>query len=244
MTIAGSGNSRYDGDDQPAREAALNNPAGVAVAQNGDIYIADTLNHRIRMIDHTDGYIHTVAGNGSPGDDDEPVGDGGPAVDARLNMPSDIAVAPNGDLYIADMYHQRVRRIDATTRIITTVAGNGQWGNSGDGGPAVDATLAGPAGIAVVPDDEGRVTLFIADFYNGRVRAVGPDGIIRDVSDGDPDTFGAPTRVAYAPRGGWLYVTDSSNDRVVVLNIPKIAPNLVRSRPVTPAAAPSGRARG
>jgi DNA-binding beta-propeller fold protein YncE len=159
-------------------------------------------------------------------------------------MPSDVAIGPNGDIYTADMHHQRVRKIDARTRLITTVAGTGRWGNSGDGGPATGATLAGPAGIAVVGDAGEKVTLFIADFYNGRVRAVGPDGIIRDVSDGLHEAFDAPTRVAYAPQGGWLYVTDSSRDRLVILNIPKIAPTLVQARPVappSPSRAPSRR---
>jgi sugar lactone lactonase YvrE len=182
------------------------------------------------MIDHATGYIHTIAGDGTSHDDGSPVGDGGPATSASLNMPSDVAIGPTGDVYVADMHHQRIRKIDARTRLISTVAGNGRWGNSGDGGAAVAATLAGPAGIAVVPDGNGVVTLFIADFYNGRVRAVAPDGIIRDVpADGNP--FGAPTRVAFGSRG-WLYVADSSNDRVVALNIPKIAPNLVRAKPI------------
>jgi len=208
----------------------------VAAAPNGDIYIADTLNYRLRMINHATGLIHTIAGDGKAGDDDFNVGDGGPAVDAHLNMPSDVALAPNGDIYIADMHHQRVRKIDARTRLITTVAGNGRWGNTGDNGPATSATLAGPAGVAVAADASGALTIFIADYYNGRVRAVGPDGIIREVSD-DTEAFGAPTRVAYAPRGGWLYVTDSSRDRLVVLNISKVAPTLappppVRRRPV------------
>jgi hypothetical protein len=87
-----------------------------------------------------------------------------------------------------------------------------------------------------VPDGIGGVTLFIADFYNGRVRAVGPDGIIRDVG-AEGNAFGAPTRVAFAAKG-WLYVADSSNDRVVALNIPKIAPNLVRAKPPAPAVVP------
>jgi sugar lactone lactonase YvrE len=235
-TVAGSGEAGFDGDDGPAIDALLNSPSGVAAAPNGDIYIADTLNYRIRMIDHATGYIHTVAGDGSAAENGAPVGDGGPATSASLNMPSDVAIGPNGDIYVADMHHQRVRMIDARTRLITTVAGNGRWGNSGDGGPAVNATMAGPAGVAVVPDGNGRVTLFIADFYNGRVRAVGPDGIIRDVAaEGSP--FGAPTRVAFSDRG-WLYVADSSNDRVVALNIPKIAPNLVRAKPAPPAALP------
>lgn len=232
ITIAGNGQSQYNGDDKPALEATLNNPSGVAAAPNGDIYIADTLNYRVRMIDHATGFIHTIAGDGRAGDDDFAVGDGGPAIEAHLNMPSDVALAPNGDIYIADMHHQRVRKVDARTRIITTVAGSGRWGNTGDGGPATLATLAGPAGIAVVPDSERRLTLFIADYYNGRVRAVGPDGIIRDVSD-DDEAFGAPTRVAYGTnrRGAWLYVTDSSRDRLVILPIEKVAPDLVPPAP-------------
>src|SRR4029077_10959728 len=125
---------------------------GVAVASNGDIYIADTLNYRIRMIDHATGNIHTIAGDGTAREDTAPVGDGGPATSASLNMPSDVTVGPNGDIYIADMHHQRIRKIDARTRVISTVAGSGRWGNSGDGGPALNATMAGPAGVAVVPD--------------------------------------------------------------------------------------------
>lgn len=240
-TIAGNGETGYNGDDQPATDASLSSPGGVAVAPNGDIFIADTLNYRVRMIDHSTGFIHTIAGDGTAGNQNDRVGDGGPATSAHLNMPSDVAVAPNGDIYIADMHHQRVRKVDARTRIITTVAGTGRWGNSGDDGPAALAALAGPAGIAVTPDGEGRVTLFIADYYNGRVRAVGPDGVIRDVGDAGREAFGAPTRVAYAPKTGWLYVADSSRDRLVVLNIPRIAPSLVRLPPPMPVAAPSRR---
>ena len=231
-TIAGSGENGYDGDEKPATEAALATPSAVACAPNGDIYIADTLNYRVRMIDARTGLIHTIAGDGTAGDRDAlHVGDGGPATAAQLNMPSDVALdRVTGDIYIADMHHQRVRRVDAKTHVITTVAGNGQWGNSGDGGSATEARLAGPAGIAVVPEPNGKVTIFIADFYNQRVRAVGPDGIIRDIGAEGRAEFGAPTRVAYAtsgPHRGWLYVADSSTDRIVPLILPNIAPNLV-----------------
>jgi len=226
LTIAGSGDEGFDGDGGLATKARLNTPSAVAAASNGDIYIADTLNYCVRMIDHTTGFIHTIAGTGTPGEA-ENVGDGGPATSATLNMPSDVAVAPNGDVYIADMHHQRVRRVDAKTRVIWTVAGNGRWGHTGDNGPATEATLAGPAGIAVVPEPSGRLTIVIADYYNGYVRAVGPDGIIREVSDGGRDAFGSPSRVAYAKRHGWLYVADSSRDRLVVLNIQQIAPALL-----------------
>jgi DNA-binding beta-propeller fold protein YncE len=236
-TVAGSGENGYDGDEKLATEAALNTPSAVAAAPNGDIYIADTLNYRIRMIDATTGLIHTVAGDGSPGDGQN-VGDGGPATSAHLNMPSDVALDTRNNnliaIYIADMHHNRIRRVDARTRIITTVAGTGRWGFTGDDGPATLATLAGPAGVAVVPEPGGKVTVFIADFYNGHVRAVGPDGIIRDLSDEGREAFGAPTRLAYDPRRGFLYVADSSQDRVVPLIIPKIAPNLVPPRPLLP----------
>jgi GT2 family glycosyltransferase/sugar lactone lactonase YvrE len=218
ITIAGSGEAEYDGDDRPAVEAGLNTPSAVAAAPNGDIYIADTLNYRVRMIDHATGFIHTIAGDGRPAIE-EPVGDGGPATDAHLNMPSDVEIAPNGDVYIADMHHQRVRKVDAATRIISTVAGSGRWGRTGDGGRATDASLAGPAGIAITSDPTGRLTLYIADYYNGRVRAIGPDGIITDVGAAARVTFGAPTRVAYAPLRSSLWIADSSLDRLVALPI-------------------------
>ena len=232
-TVAGSGQNGYDGDDIPATEAALNMPSAVAVSLNGDIYIADTLNNRIRVIAHATGRIHTVAGTGLTGEGGEPLGDGGPATAASLFMPADVALAPNGDIYIADIHHNRVRKVDAKTNIITTVAGSGRWGYGGDDGPATAAMLT-PAGIAVVPDAQGKLTLFVADYYNGHVRAVGPDGLIREVSDEGREALGAPTRVAYSSRRGWLYVTDSSRDRIVVLNIPQAAPNTAPPRPAPP----------
>jgi sugar lactone lactonase YvrE len=238
MTIAGSGESGYDGDGRPALMSALNTPSAVAVASNGDIYIADTLNYRVRMLDAKTGLIFTVAGNGEPGETME-VGDGGPALNATLNLPSDVAIDPiSGDLYIADMHHNRVRRVDAQTHVISTVAGSA-WGYSGDEGPATEARLAGPAGVAVVPDPTGKVTVFIADYYNGSVRAVGPDGIIRDMSDDGRQAFTAPSRVAFAtagPHRGWLYVADSGQDKIVPLIIPRIAPNLVQAPPARPSA--------
>jgi sugar lactone lactonase YvrE len=245
-TVAGSGENGYDGDEKPATSAALDTPSAVAAAPNGDIYIADTLNYRIRMVDAKTGLIHTVAGDGAAGTNPMDVGDGGPATSAHLNMPSDVAIAPNGDLYIADMHHNRIRKVDARSHIISTVAGSGVWGYSGDDGPATQARLAGPAGIAVVPEPGGTVTIFIADYYNGHVRALGPDGIIRDLSDEGREAFGAPTRVAYAPRRSWLYVADSSRDRIVPLVIPRLAPELMtdRRRPPVPASTSRTKVRG
>ena len=121
-------------------------------------------------------------------------GDGGPATAAHLNMPSDVALAPNGDIYIADMHHQRVRRVDARTRIITTVAGNGRWGNTGDGGPATAATLAGPAGITVVADAAGKLlaqTISVKTFVVGFSDAV--IGSLKGIAEagGTADAFNA-----------------------------------------------------
>ncbi|PWT79826.1 MAG: hypothetical protein C5B57_13210 [Blastocatellia bacterium] len=234
-TIAGSGENGYDGDDKPATEAALNTPNAVWATPNGDIYIADTFNHRIRLIDHVTGFIHTVAGDGEPGGTG-PLGDGGPATSAHLFMPSDVAVAPNGDIYIADMHHNRIRKVDAATHIITTVAGNGTFGSGGDDGPATSASLAGPAGIALANEPGGRVTIFIADYYNGLVRAVGPDGIMRSVLDEGRVVFGAPSRVAFEPRRNRLYVADSTENQVVAVDIPRSTrgPRLAL-RPLAPA---------
>jgi GT2 family glycosyltransferase/DNA-binding beta-propeller fold protein YncE len=240
-TIAGSGESGFEGEDVPALEAALNTPNAVFVTSNGDIYIADTLNNRVRMIDHATGFIRTVAGDGQTGGIG-PVGDGGPAIGAHLFMPSDVAVADNGDIYIADMHHNRVRKVDGRTRIITTIAGNGAFGPGGDDGPATQALLAGPAGIALVPDANGKVTIFIADYYNAFIRAVGPDGIMRNVAGEGRVVLGSPSRLAFEPRRGWLYVADSSNNRIVALTIPKISSRpLVVPRPVAPVAAPKAR---
>jgi DNA-binding beta-propeller fold protein YncE len=218
-TIAGSGENGYDGDDKPATDAALNTPNAVACAPNGDIYIADTLNYRIRMIDARTGLIHTVAGDGTAGEAEE-IGDGGPATAAHLNTPSDVAIAPSGDIYIADMHHNRVRKVDARTHVMSTIAGDGTYGDTGDDGPAKLASLAGPQGLALGAGPTG-LTVYIADYYNGLVRAVGPDGIMRGVSSEGRAVFGAPTRVAFDPKSGWLYVFDQSTDQVLVLNIPK-----------------------
>ena len=125
ITIAGYGLGGFDGDFVQATQTALNRPLSVAVARNGDLYIADTLNHRVRVITQATGLIHTIAGDGQPGESGA-IGDGGPATAAHLNRPTDVALAPNGDVYIADMGHNRIRVVDARTGVITTVAGGGR----------------------------------------------------------------------------------------------------------------------
>jgi sugar lactone lactonase YvrE len=164
--------------------------------------------------------IHTVAGDGDTGA--ASTGDGGPATGAHLFMPSDVAVARNGDVYIADMHHNRIRKVDAKTGIIATVAGDGSFGAAGDDGPATQASLAGPSGIALAEDAAGRVTMiFIADYYNALVRVVESDGIIRNLSDEGRLVLGAPSRVAFDGSRSRLYIADSSNNQIVAVDIPK-----------------------
>ena len=216
ITVAGYGLGGFDGDDVQATQTALNRPNAVAVARNGDLYIADTLNHRVRVITQATGLIRTIAGNGHSGEADA-IGDGGPATRAHLNRPTDVALAPNGDLYIADMGHNRIRVVDAHTGFITTVAGDGQLGGRGDGGPAVAASLGGPASLVLV--SEGRqVTLFIAEYFNGSIRVVDPNGVDRRRL-ASPAQFTAPSRLAYRA-GGWLYVA-SERGSVTAFNVVK-----------------------
>src|SRR5262249_53128480 len=135
--------------------------------------------------------------------------------------------------YIADMYHYRIRKVNGATHIVSTVAGSGKWGSTGDDGPATQASLTGPAGVAVAPQPRGKGMIFIADSYSNEIRVVDADGIIRSVTDVGSEIFGTPTRVAFAPSKGFLYVADSSRDRIVPLIIPRNTPNLVPPRPVT-----------
>src|SRR5207253_1800358 len=129
---------------------------------SGNLFIADYGNNRIRRMDAVSGLITTVAGDGVAGFS----GDGGPATSASLNTPWGVAVDGSGNLFIADRSNHRIRRVDAVSGIITTVAGNGVAGFSGDGGPAVGASLHFPSGVAV--DSSGN--LFIADRTNQRIR--------------------------------------------------------------------------
>ena len=139
-TIAGSGEYGFgfSGDGGPAVEAELRRPYGVAVDSAGNVYIADSIDHRIRKVDPT-GTITTIAGTGEFGFS----GDGGPAVEAELRSPYGVAVDSAGDVYIADVGNQRIRKVDSTGTI-TTIAGTGEFGFSGDGGPAVEAELRSP----------------------------------------------------------------------------------------------------
>ena len=180
-TVAGSGERGYSGDGGPALEARLSYPNGVAVDGSGNIYIAELGNYRLRRVDAA-GTITTIAGSGLSG----ARGDGGPANQAQLYRPRDVTVDRSGNLYIADTYNDRIRRVD-TSGIITTVAGIGERGYSGDGGPAVEARLHRPSDIAV----DGAGNLYIADTGNQRIRRVDATGIITTIAgSGDPGRSG------------------------------------------------------
>ncbi len=221
--VAGNGVQGFAGDGGAATAAQLDSPGGVAVDSKGNLYIADTHNHRVREVVASTGKITTVAGTGAAGFS----GDGGAATAAKLDRPTALAVDGAGNLYIADTENHRVRKIAAATGVIATVAGNGAEGFGGDGGAAVAASIDSPNGLAV--DANGN--LYIADTHNGRVREVNAsNGLISTVvgvggAKGNALGFGGDGGAATAaglalPRGltldaaGNLYVADSENHRV------------------------------
>jgi sugar lactone lactonase YvrE len=164
ITIAGTGEPGFAGDGGAAVAARLNNPYGLTTGPDGALYICDIDNHVIRRIDLKKGVITTVAGSARKGYS----GDGGPALDASLNQPYEIRFDKTGNMFFVEMPNHVVRRVDAKSRIITTVAGNGAAGFSGDGGPANKAQMRQPHSIAF--DPQGR--LLICDIGNHRVRRV------------------------------------------------------------------------
>lgn len=222
-TVAGSGVQGFSGDNGPAIAAQLDSPAGLALDSAGDLYIADSHNHRVREVAAATGVIATIAGTGVAGFS----GDGGLATAARLDLPTALALDALGNLYVADTNNHRVRRIAAATGAITTVAGNGVEAFAGDNAPATAASIDSPNGLAL--DAAGN--LYIADTHNGRVRMVSAaTGLISTVAGagvvaGNVQSFGGDGGAATAaslalPRGltmdaaGNLYFADSANHRI------------------------------
>ncbi len=161
-TLAGTGQAGHSGDGGPAGRAMLREPFMCAFDARGNLYVADATSHCVRRVDQATGIITTVAGNGQMGYS----GDGGPATQAAMNQPYSLQVDRNGDIYIVDRLNAAVRKVAAATGIITTVAGNGQAGYSGDGGPGARAQLREPNDCFL----DGRGGLLIADIQDQRVR--------------------------------------------------------------------------
>ncbi len=201
--VAGSGVQGYSGDGGPAVAAELDSPQGLVVDSAGNLYIADTHNHRVRKVAGSTGVITTVAGAGLPGY----AGDGGAATLARLMLPTALALDQAGGLYIADSGNQRIRRLSLADGSIMTMAGNGIQANSGDGGPAVSASLDTPFGLAV----NAAGDLFIADLHNQRVRRIAHDtGAITTAAGG----FRLPRGLSVDTQGN-VYVAEASGHRIL-----------------------------
>jgi trimeric autotransporter adhesin len=217
-TVAGDGTDGYTGDGGLATSARLYYPSDVALDASGNIYIADSANHRIRMVTKSTGIITTVAGDGQYGY----TGDGGLATSAVMNFPIDIALDASGNIFIADFYDHRIRMVTKSTGIITTVAGDGTGGYTGDYGPATSAGLNNPSGVAV--DASGNI--YIADYYNHRIRMVTKsDGIITTVAGDGTKGYKGDGGLATSARldfpqgvvvdaSGNIYIADSFNHRI------------------------------
>jgi uncharacterized protein (TIGR03437 family) len=215
MTVAGSGVAGYAGDLGSAIRALLQKPTGVVLDSRHNLYIASGTNHVVQMVS-TDGVITAVAGTGASGSS----GDGGPAIQALLRDPVSLVVDPSGNLYVADPEDNKIRRI-AANGTISTFAGTGVQGFSGDGGPAAAAELSSPSAVAV--DPYGAIV--IADTGNNRVRRVTSDGVIDTIAgtgkanfsgDGGPAYLAglnAPDSVAVGA-DGTTYVADEGNQRI------------------------------
>lgn len=214
-TVAGTGQEGATGDGGPAASARLASPRGVATDDAGNVYIADSGNHRIRMVG-PNGTVKTVAGTGEEGFG----GDGGNALNASLDSPAAVAVGPDGSVYIADTGNSRIRRLD-TAGVVTTVAGNGERADPRLDVPATESPLRGPGDVAV--DSMGRV--YIPDWFKHRVLMVDLAGVLVAVAgtgdrgalgDGGPATsarFWRPGGVAVSD-SDTLYVADTGNHMV------------------------------
>ena len=211
-TIAGNATGGYTGDGGAATVAELNQPQGVTIDGSGNVYIADIGNNVIRKV-NTSGIINTIAGNGTAGYS----GDGGPATAAELSSPECIALDGSGNMYIADFENNVIRKVN-TAGIISTIAGNGSTGYSGDGGPATAAELSQPGFVTI----DGSGNMLIADVNNDVIRKVNTSGIISTVAgmvpggysgDGGPATaaqLNGPTNIAVDSNGN-MYITDLGN---------------------------------
>ena len=217
-----AGNGGNPGDYLSATNASIAYPTGVTVDMNGNIYIADQTNNRIRKVNAANGQITTVAGTGTAGF----TGDGAAAVYAQLRSPWGVAVDGSGNIYIADEFNHRIRKVSSVNGQITTIAGTGSGGFSGDGGLATAAQLNYPNGLTV--DASGNI--YIADYFNNRVRKINAsDGKINTIAGTGTNNFGgdgglatlaqlnSPTDVAVDGSGN-VFIADKSNNRIRKVN--------------------------
>ncbi len=216
-TVAGTGEQGYSGDGGPATGATFNQPYSLQVDDNGDIYVVDRLNFVIRKVDAATGIVTTVAGTGEAGYG----GDGGPGTQAQFREPNDCFLDGNGGLLIADIQDQRIRRLDLDSGIITTFAGNGVKERTGDGLPAVEASILGAR--AVCTDSAGNT--YIAEREGNGIRMVDRNGIMHTLAgtgefgydgDGGPAlaaTWGAPKAIR-CDQAGNLLVVDTENHAI------------------------------
>jgi len=198
-TVAGTGKQGFAGDGGPALKAELDNPFGVVRGPDGDLWFCEYTGQRIRKITR-DGRVETIAGTGEVGYG----GDGGPANLATFNRPHEIRFDAAGDLYVVDMLNHVVRKITMKTGVISTVAGNGQAGYSGDDGPAVKAELAQPHSIQFSPDGD----LFICDIKNHVIRKV-------DRKSGTISTFAGTGKPGPTPDGAAIRGTPLNGPRSI-----------------------------
>lgn len=231
-TVAGTPTqSGFAGEGGPATAAKLATPTDVAVAPDGSLYIADNGNHVVRRIDRATGVINTVAGTPNVANF---TGDGGLATAATLRSPSSVAVDRLGNLYIADSFNYRIRRVDAVTRVITTIAGSGarsvNTNDTGDGGSALLAKFRDVKDIVITSVGD----ILVADFSNNRVRRISPDGIITTIAGNGvfnvtgPEQLGdgsvATEAVVRWPSGltldglGNLYIAENGSHRIRRVN--------------------------
>ena len=203
VTLAGIGERRWFGDGGRAVDAGVAEPYGLEIGPDGGLYVCETVGHVVRRIDLETGEISTVVGTGEPGND----GDGGPATSARVEQPYEVRFDADGNMYFVDMTRYVVRRVDAGTRIISTVAGCGELGFSGDGGPATAAKLNRPHSICL----DGRGNLYICDIGNHRIRVV-------DLETGLIATFGGTGERAETPDGAPLAGTPLNGPRALAFD--------------------------
>lgn len=202
-TIAGTGQSGYSGDGGQGAKAQVANPYGLTLGPDDALYICEEDGHRIRRLDMKTGVISTVAGNGEPGYS----GDGGPALEAKLNEPYEVRFDSQGNMFFVEMRNNLVRRVDAKTRIISTVAGTGEPGFSGDGGPATQAQFRQPHSIAL----DGKGFLFVADIGNHRVRRV-------NLAAGTIETFAGTGEKTVTPDGSPVRGTPLNGPRAIAFD--------------------------